>query len=257
MTGPGSAVERAKKPGEKGALSTTNGKGSITELLHLAVEKGTPVEQLAQLVELHEKMEAREAAKEFAIAMAAFQQECPSIYKSKTAKITTQGGGSYSYSYAELDHIARTVNPILAKYGLSYSWDTAIDKGFLTCICTVRHLNGHKTESRFSLPTESKSAMSEQQKYGAALTFAQRRSLSSALGLTTTDEDSEAAPDADPTPITDDQVIELEDLIAEVKADRGRFLKFLGVEELAQLPAVRYKEAIAALSQKKGKGGAR
>ena len=68
--------------------------GSITALLQLAVERGTPVAELSKLVDLHERMEARQAAKDFADAMARFQAECPSVKKSSSAKIVTNGGAS-------------------------------------------------------------------------------------------------------------------------------------------------------------------
>lgn len=224
-------------------------RGSITELLHLAVEKGTPVEQLKELVALHERLTDRQAAIEFAQAMAAFQKECPPIKKSSDAKIATKGGGSYSYTYAELDEIARTVNPILAKNGLSYSWDCKVEKDTLTCVCTVRHINGHSTSSTFALPVDNPSAMSAQQKVGAAMTFAQRRSLSAVLGLTTTDDDPDAAAQVDPKPIDDDQFTFITDLLAETSANEVRFLKYLGVASVKAIPASRYKEAVAALNE--------
>lgn len=227
-----------------------NGAGSITALLHLAVERGTPVEQLEKLVDLHERMEARQAAKDFAEAMAKFQQECPSIKKSSTANITTSGGGSYAYTYAELDEIARTVNPILAEHGLSYTWDTSADEKMLTVVCTVRHTGGHSTRSSFVLPVESKSAMSAQQKYGAAQTFAQRKSLSAALGLTTTDDDADGA-GANPETITEDQQTELGDLITQTNTTPSRFFKYLGVETLAEIRTVDYAHAKTTLERKK------
>ncbi len=229
---------------------TASAAGSATELLRLAVDKGVPVEQLKQLVELHERMEQRQAQKEFSAAMAAFQAECPSIKKASEAKIITTGGGNFSYTYAELDEIARTANPILAKHGLSYGWDSTLEKDTLTVVCTVRHAAGHFVTSTFTLPTESKSAMSPQQKVGAALTFAQRKSLSSVLGLTTTDDDTDAA-EVDPAPITDDQVTVLADLAKEVKANAARFLKFMGVASLADIRSSDYQRAVAALEQKR------
>lgn len=221
----------------------------VTDLLHEAVKHGTPVEQLEKLVALQERMEARQAAREFAAAMAAFQAECPSIKKGSTAQIVTKSGSKYGYAYAELDDIARTINPILAKHGLSYSWDSKVEKDTLTCVCTVRHAEGHSVTSSFTLPVDNPSAMNPQQKVGAALTFAQRRSLASVLGLTTTDEDTDT--EADPEPITADQRTELEDLAHEAKVDLPRFLKFMGVETLAEIRAVDYGKAMNALNQKR------
>lgn len=225
---------------------------SVTELLRIAVERGTPVAELKELVELHDRMSKRQAEQDFFSAMAAFQAECPSIKKASTAKITSKRSGtSFAYTYAELDEIARVINPIMAKHGLSYGWDSDVNGATLVCVCTVRHKAGHSIQSKFTLPVASEGGMSAQQEVGAALTFAQRRSLSSALGLTTTDEDTDAAPQKDPTPINDDQIVFITDLIAETKTNLPRFLKFIGADSIAEIRAVDYQVAVTALEAKK------
>jgi hypothetical protein len=233
-----------------GAAVSVPSAASMTQLLMLAVEKGTPVEQLKELVALHEHMEARDAAKEFARALAAFQAECPRIGRNKTADITTKSGSKFDYTYTSLDEVARIVNPILFKHGLSYGWDMEeAAAGKLTVTCTLLHMNGHSRASRFTLPTESASAMSAQQKYGAALTFGQRRTLEAVLGITTTDSTPDEQ-EADPTPIDDDQLYQLEDLLSESGADKARFLTFMGVERLADIRAIDYARGVSALTER-------
>lgn len=222
----------------------------MTDLLFMAVEKGTPVAELKELVALHEHMGQRQAQQEYAKAMAAFQAECPSIKKGKTAKFTTRGGGDMSYTFASLDEIATVVNPILAKHGLSYNWDATVQGGSLTCVCTVRHCDGFSTTSTITLPTDSASAMSSQQKVGSALTFARRLSLVSALGLTTTDDDTDGR-DNNVEVITGEQADTLFALCEEVKADMPKFLKYLGVDSLAKVPVIKYADAVTALEKKR------
>lgn len=249
---------------EGGPLPTVRAAApSMTDLLFMAVEKGTPVAELKELVSLHEHMSQRQAVQDFAAAMAAFQAECPSIKKSSTAKFETRGGGKMSYTFAALDEIARTVNPLLAKHGLSYTWDATVSGNTLTCTCTVRHCNGHSTTSTVTLPTDSASAMSSQQKIGSALTFARRLSLTSALGLTTTDEDLDGrdVPPADAKPardaaqyVTEEQADTINALIEDVGADRERFLKWLRVASLSDIPANKYATAVAKLEEKRARG---
>lgn len=239
---------------EPTAMQSANGGGSpsIQQLLHLAIEKGADVGALEKLVGLHERMMDREAAHEFARALAAFQAECPPIGKSKEAAIATKSGGSYKYTYAPLEEIVRTVKPLLIKHGFSYGWDSSVAAGALTCVATLRHINGHSTSASFTLPIDNPSAMSPQQKVGAALTFAQRKTLESVLGLNTTEDDTDGvAREIDPTPISDGQLEQLEDLIADAEIDAARFLKFLAVAQLRDLPRVRFEEAKAAIAEKK------
>lgn len=240
-------------PTEATAVAPRNAAASMAELLYMAVEKGTPVAELKELVALHETMSQRQAQQDFAAAMARFQAECPSIKKSSKANFATRGGGAMSYTFAALDEIADTVNPILAKHGLSYTWDATVTGGALTCVCTVRHCNGFSTQSSITLPTDSASAMSSQQKVGSALTFARRLSLTSALGLTTTDDDTDGRDTGGHAEtITDDQATELADLLTETRTKADSFLKFFKIGQVADLPVTRYAEAQRMLHQRRG-----
>lgn len=264
MTAPGevlSGVPAVRGEKSNGSVQHVDSSpASIQGLLHYALEKGADVGALEKLVDLHERVTKTEAAREFARAMAAFQAECPPIKKDSTAKIATRGGSGYSYTYAELDSIAATVNPLLRENGLSYTWNSSVDErgAMLTCICIVRHINGHSESSNFTLPIANDSAMSPQQKVAAALTFARRQSLVAALGLVTTDEDTDAVRrEVDRTPINADQADQLDELIDDAEIDRARFLRFLGVEKLADLAATRFDEAKAAIAEKKRRKGAK
>lgn len=229
--------------------------GSITDLLALAVEKGTPVDALEKLVALHERLSERQAQQDFADAMAAFQAQCPPIKRTSTAQFATRGGGNMGYTFAALDEIAATVNPILTRHGLSYTWDSTVTGGAITCVCVVRHRNGHSERATITLPTESPSAMSSQQKVGSALTFARRLSLTQALGLTTTDDDVDGAEvGARSDTITEDQVATLVALAEEVGvtgARWDRYLKHMAVDAIEALPASRYADAVASLERKR------
>lgn len=221
----------------------------IGHIIQFAIGQNVPVETIERLVALKERMDDRAAAQEYNVALARFQADCPPIKKTSTAKITTNTGSSYGYSYAELDEIARTTRPILTRYGLSYSWDSDVEGDKLVCICTVRHVAGHAQSAKFALPTTTKSGMSDQQKVAAALTYARRQSLIQALGLTTTDPDTDG-PRVDEK-VSPEQIVELLDLINSTGADMAKFLAYMGVTGLEDITAVRgYDKAKKALSAK-------
>lgn len=229
---------------------------SIMGMLQVAVEKlggeGAPamVEALTKLVDLHERMEAKRAEMSFNLALAAFQAECPSIPKSSTAKVTTSGGAGFSYNYAEIDQIAETTRPLLSKHGLAYSWDMTQTGESITCVCTLRHVDGHRVESTFACPTDSRAAMSGAQKSGAALTYAKRQSLIAVLGLTTCDPDTDGAVNGHAR-ITNEQARNIEALLSEVKADVPGFLKYMGAERIVDISTADYRKAITALESKR------
>lgn len=222
----------------------------ITGLLHLAVERQLPVETLERLVALHERVTDRAAAMEFAAALAEFQHECPPITKTSVAKITTQTGGSYTYKYAELSHVAEIVNPLLHARGLSYSWDSEITAAkLLVCTCTLRHVNGHREKASFTAPVENKSGMSEQQKYAAALSYARRMSLVQVLGITTADPDTDGGGDLES--ISTAQAEELKKLIQEVGADEKKFLAYVGAASIEEIQKGSFAMAKQALAMKR------
>lgn len=113
-------------------------------------------------------------------ALAAFQQEVPTIHK---------GTKGYGYSYADLPTILTTINPLLKKYGLGF---TQLLNG--NCINTVvfHCESGATIDSSVDVPDDViLKGMNKFQVVGSAITYYRRYSLSSILGLVT-DVDADA-----------------------------------------------------------------
>lgn len=242
------AVEKTKK-----AEVVVNGDPDVGSMIHLAIERGVPVETLEKLMDLYERVGARNARAAFFNALAAFQEEVTEIPKARTAEIRTGAGTKYSYNYAPLEAITRTIRPALRKHGLSYSWTTeAGESGTLNVVCILRHIDGHEERATFPVPTDTKAAMSDAQKNGAALTYGKRQSLTSVLGLTAADpDDIDGAGPAEP--ITDEQRADLNALIDEVKADRNKICEWLGVPGIPAINQAQLSRLLPELEKKRGK----
>jgi len=221
----------------------------IAGMLRLAIEKDMSVEGIEKLVALHERMADRLAEQQLGAALSQFQGQCPPIAKTSVANILSKKTGArYSYTYAELDEIARTAGPWLHRLGLSYGWDTVMTDRELRCTCTLRHAAGGRATATFACPVVESDSMSAPQRVAAALTYARRQSLIQVLGLTT------AEPDADGTthePISEDQVAQLEGLLAGVTMSKARLLRLLGVERVGDIPAPLYDVAVNAIEAKR------
>lgn len=243
----------AERPFALTPVSAASGPAAVLALMAQAVAKGMAVDTMESLQRMYHAEQDRSAAREFADAMAQFQEACPAIPKSSTAKVTSKRtGATFGYTYAELDQIAETVRPHLHSLGMSFSWDSSLSDKMVTATCTLRHRNGHAATSHFSCPTDSESAMSGQQQHAAALTFAKRQSLIAVLGLTTTDADTGDA-GASVERIGPKQAALLEALIQEVGTDKSRLLRWLGVAALADIPASDYARAVNALEKNRKK----
>jgi len=247
--------------GSAGALEVTSGglprspatappnTGDVAGMLQMALERNLPVETLERMVALYERVSDRQAASEFAASLAEFQNECPPITKNSNAEIVTKSGTRFSYTYADLSQIAETVRPFLHPRGFSYSWsDCEVKENSLSVVCTLRHVNGHSARAAFTLPVDNASAMSAQQKVGAALTYAKRMSLTQVLGISTADLDTDSA---NPEPITAAQLNELKALAKEVNANEERFLGYLGVKSWDEIRKADFSAARTALESKR------
>ena len=222
-------------------------------LLTLALERGTElnVEIIERIVALKERNEDREAARAIHEAVAAFQADVPAIPKSKVVSYASRTGRDVRYSYAPLDAIADAIRSALHTHGLAYTWDSSYEEGRVVCTCTVRHIHGAKLSAVFGAPIDTgDTKMSGPQRTAAALTYARRQSLVQVLGLTSTDDDT----DAEGTPvghaISDAQRDELQIFISESGADISKFCELLEVDSLKDLDAGRFDEALGLLRQK-------
>jgi len=222
---------------------------AIHPMLALAIEKGLGVDGIERLVALAEREADRNAAREFMDAMAAFQAECPPIRKTSEAEIVTKSGARFAYSYAELDEIARTIRPLLHKHGLMYAWDSALEQGGMRVTCSVAHVGGHRVSASFTAPLDPEARMSAPQRSAASLTYGRRQSLIQALGLTTTDPDTDAARENEK--ITPDEVLVIEALL-EKRPDgaRAALLKHLRIGAMEEMDASTFKWAKRELERK-------
>jgi len=159
-----------------------------------ALEAGHDVEKLGALMDLAERYEANEARKAFAGALSKFQADCPDIIENRTASVHTDTA-DWTYRYADLDQIMRTIRPTLKACGLSVRFNTEIgeDGKRIKSLCTVQHRDGHAEVSEFVAPVDERLKINDSQKMGSANSYASRYNLCNALGLTSGEDDDGAA----------------------------------------------------------------
>lgn len=183
MTTPSSLIPEPAVPSQ--ALSLVN----VGQLMAAAIDKGIDVREL---VELHRQLKADAAEEAFNHAMQQFQRDCPIIDHNERADVESRRGGTgYSYTFASLPHIVKTIKPTLEACGLTYSFDTKVDGGLITVTCTIHHVQGHSRTSKFEAAASGAPGMSEIQKFASTTTYGQRYALKLALGLMTVDMDDD------------------------------------------------------------------
>lgn len=124
-------------------------------------------------------------------ALAAFHLELPKIAKDKIAKVDTQRGPGYTYSYADLADISPEVLPALARHGLTWStWPMLLADGRFVLRYELEHAaSGDRKTGEWPLPNPNSSS----QVLGGAVTFARRYALCAATGIAPGGDDDDAA----------------------------------------------------------------
>lgn len=135
--------------------------------------------------------------KELYKALAAFQQEIPTIHKDSTA-----GSGNFKYQYTDLPTIFEAINPLMEKHGLGF---TQAVNGTQLCTTIFHSKSGESIEGCADIPQGVElRGMNPFQSLGSAITYMRRYQLSAMLGLVT-DKDTDAQGDVKPSkqPLTD------------------------------------------------------
>lgn len=224
------------------------------DMLNQAVSSNAPMEVLEKLMSLQERWEANQARKAFDEAMAAAKAEIPTIIKNRAVDFTGKTGLRTNYRHEDLGEIARTVDPILSKYGLSYRFRATSNLNEpITVTCIVSHRDGHFEENTLCAGRDDSGNKNSIQGVGSTITYLQRYTLKAALGLAASNDDDGKAAGIDESGgyITADQLKKLNDLAAEVKADIPKFCAYLKVASLEELPSALFGRALQALESKR------
>lgn len=119
-------------------------------------------------------------------ALAAAQGEFPPIPKNRLAEVKMKSGGSYSYRYADLADVLRTVLPVLAKHGLMVS--QRVDRKAGVVWTRLAHSSGAELLEDYPLIGDNGERMSGPQAMGTASTYARRYGLCAMVGVQADDD---------------------------------------------------------------------
>jgi hypothetical protein len=241
-----SKMNTAVEPVKAGTVTTTAPMTPMDMVYHV-VQSGQPIEVVREMMALSREIKQEQAREAFDRAIAGAKSEISPIVRNAT--------GHNSKRYADFSAIARTVDPILSKHGLSYRFKTSqTDKISVTCV--VSHEQGHSEETTLSGPADASGSKNAIQAIGSTLTYLQRYSLTAALGLAAAnDDDGRAAgkSEDDLRKISPEQVRTILDLLDETESDVEKFCEIGRIDSVPDMLASQYESAVRLLNQKKAK----
>lgn len=228
---------------------------SVGAMLQSFIQAGITSENVSAfetLCNLKERMEDRQASKDFAEALVDLQGETCRI---PATKPVYGKDGSVRYNFAPYEEIMEKTQPLITKHGFSITFDTEIGEGRLTSICTLTHRSGHIRQNRFAVKFSTPPGSSEAQGDMSTKSYAKRGALCDALNIVIDkDDDGQGIGDNGKSIgayVTDDQAATLRELCEATNADKPAFLRFAGgAKSFEEVAADRYDELLKILKKK-------
>lgn len=225
---------------------------SLGQMLGKFIESGITEQNISafeRLLAMKERVDAKEAEKQFAAAFMALQSDMPPIQASKSVP---DKNGNIKYKFAPYESIMETVRPLLQKHGFTLTFSMNFSEGRVIQSCTLMHVGGHSRTNQFMARIGSgPPGSSEAQGDGAASTYAKRFALCNALNIIC-EQDSDGKDDArsDGEPISKDKAAYLRELVHETKSNEAQFFLFAGASSYDTIGSARYDSCVTALMKK-------
>lgn len=225
---------------------------SPDNLISQAIDKDLSIEKLERLFQLKKDWDDQEAKKAFFKSLAKFQNECPNILKANIANIATHSGSNYSYKYATLSNITKTIQKTLSENGLSYRWEQQ-ENGKICITCIITHQNGHNEKTTISSKIDSSGRKNDVQALASIITYLRRYTLTCALGISTAETDTDAVTISTNIEYIDQkQLHKLRDMLIDTESSEEKFCTYLRISDLEYLPKIQFNKALSALEKKHG-----
>ena len=229
----------------------------LSMIAHAARDPSVDIDKMERLMAMQERMRREEAEQQFNAAMSACQAALPRVLRAAT----NSHNGS---RYAKLEQIAKAVTPVITKHGFSLSFDTEQDApgGYVRMVCRVAHAGGFSRDVRADLPLDAAGSQGKANKtgiqaWGSTMSYGRRYLTLLVFNIALTDDphdnDGQPSRGGDIEFITEEQAMELRDLADSVEADLPRFLRFMQIQSLADLPATKFDAAVKALESKRAR----
>ena len=221
----------------------------ISVIERAATNPDVDIDKMERLLEMQERIMARDAKASYASALAAMAPELPVIGERGGIK---DRNGNVQSTYALWEDINDAIKPVLAAHGFALSFRTGREDGQITVTGVLSHRDGHSEETTITLPHDSSGSKNAVQAVGSSTSYGKRYTAGLLLNLTSRGEDDDGVAGGTKQ-ITEAQVEDLVKLAKEVGADVRKFCEYLKVDSLAAIPSAEYAKAVAALEAKRGK----
>lgn len=221
--------------------------GILNVIARAASDPNVDIDKLERLLEMQERVLARDAKGAYFTALAEMQPNLPVIEEHGGIK---DRGGNVQSTYALWEDVNEAIRPILVQYGFALSFKVRRTDGEIITTGILSHRGGHSEETELSLPTDTSGSKNAVQAVGSSTSYGKRYTAFALLNITSRGEDDDGDKGGRPAAISKEQLETLLGVAGAVKADTPKFCRIYNVASLRDLPAKSYDEALRRLREK-------
>ncbi len=213
------------------------------------------VAKLQALMAMQERLEERQAAREFTAAFARLSAKLPRVKKNGTISLTKRGETPKpedAIPFAKWEDMDKVIRPLMVAEGFSLSFNSgarAETGGGLVITGYLMHTAGHSREAQIPLPLDTGPGRNNLQAMGSTLSYGKRYCAEMLLNIVREGADDDGAGSDGMAAINEAQIEKLKDLMKEAMAVlkkpeelQPRILKRFKIESLDELPAKSFQD---------------
>ena len=220
----------------------------LSVIARAATDANCDVDKMERLLQMQERIMAREAEAEFNRDFAAASLKMPRITKHGMIDLRDKG----KIPFAKYEDIDRVLRPIEAEHGFMRSFRTEpCDKGIRVTI-KVSHRGGHSETSTREMPPDPGPGRNAMQAIGSASSYAKRYLTLDFWNIITIGQDDDSV---GTERISEQKAQAVEDLLHELgmsqDPERGKFLETIGAKSVSDMHPAVYTVAMNFLQMKR------
>lgn len=250
---PPSNGREAATPGPR-AVVVAEAPGSLLKaIVEMAKDPSVNIPALKELMAMQERLEARQAEREFIAAFARLSADLPRVKKNGTiALVTREGKDKGSIPFARWEDVDKIVRPLMVREGFTLSFDSVVrpgEGGGLIVTATLMHRDGHTRTASMPLALDGGPGRNNLQAGGSTLSYGKRYTTEMLLNIVREGEDDDGKLGGTRF-ITAEQVDELRRYLKATSTDEAAFLQHFEVASVENLQVAAYAPARNMLLQK-------
>lgn len=211
------------------------------------------IDKMQRLFEMHEKMQAQQAKRDFLTALNDMLPEMPIVRKNGIIEIPNKDNKSATQKptkFARWEDIDEAARPIYTAHGFSLTFRIEQTADRITAYAVLGHRGGHERETPFSSPIEGSGFKNNTQGWGSALSYCKRYAACAALNIVTTGDDDDGKRADAQEVISEAQETQLREMIEATESNLAIFCRYYKIDKIGDMPAASFAHALAALTGK-------